>query len=250
MKTRCRQKLIDLANVTPEPVAEQRNEISILPQCHVPEDSSSPTYFKIPVSAQGKLQVHANSKQKLSDHGNVGGKIQAEAFRSQQPGKEGTGSHSAPSRSAAAIPARPRPAKWPGFGDCCEEEAYFPFFPWAMSGWFMTFDQNSCLISALSGNPRFHTSKSTKCKRTKFQPKSFLLLLFIFSPFTLLYLVFRTCWFVFRTKHFKRSHEAINKIVETMFRDLKNTSVLKFGVLNMRCGMPLTQLLCTRVGFD
>lgn len=85
-------------------------------------------FFKIPVSAQGKLQVHANSKQKLSDHGNMGGKIQAEAFRSQQPGKEGTGSHSARSRSAAAIAARPRPAKWPGFGDCCEEEAYFPFF--------------------------------------------------------------------------------------------------------------------------
>ena len=66
MRSRCGQKLIDLANVTPESVAEQSTEISLLPPCHVPKDKAEA--FR---SWQPEM---GNSKNELSDHRNLRGK--------------------------------------------------------------------------------------------------------------------------------------------------------------------------------
>lgn len=154
MKTRCTQKLIDLANVAQEPGAEQRNEISLWPQCHVPEDRSAQTVLKawsVPTGFYSPVEMQSTSFQRTATQR---GKFKARAFRSQRPRKAGRDLRSDPKQAAAAIPAWPRFAEPLGFWTCSGEEAFLIFFSLTtVEKWFLILDQSARLISTLSENP-------------------------------------------------------------------------------------------------
>lgn len=81
------------------------------PSANVPEDRSAQTVLKarlVPTGFYSPVEMQSTSFQSMATRGR---KFKAQAFRSQQPRKEGTDLHSDPSQTVAAIPAWPRFAK-------------------------------------------------------------------------------------------------------------------------------------------